>query len=269
MNLLLITNKHIIKQIFHLVTSKLNIDLTISEINVAHKKFDIIFIEDNCLDDKFNTAAYTDIFGIITKDTLAYKTQCDFLLNKPFLPSQLVSYLNNIKQLPKESEEIIPNKASSKILDISEDETTNTTNFIETLADNIGDEINEESDESVLPTAFVEQGGILDSSELSKIQDILNDTNPIEFNDSIPFSEIKEEEEKEDDNWIDLADIIDKAIDDAREYQFETNAPIKLLLNNYSIEELSPLFNKLDQNIVNALTSGDEITLQLKITPND
>jgi len=268
MNLLLITDKKIIKQIFNLVTSKLNIELTISDINVAHKKFDIIFIEDSCIDNKFDTVSYANTFGIITKDTLTYKSQCNFLLNKPFLPSQLSAHLDKIillENTPTISEPVPKPLVSPETI---EEETNNTIDYIESLAENITDEINEESDESVLPTAFVEQGGILDIKELSKIQDILSDTATVEFNDSISFNQ-NDEEKENDSDWIDLSDIIDKAIDDAKEYQFEKNIPIKLLLNDYSMEELSPLFNKLDQSIVDALTSGEEITLQLKVDKND
>ena len=31
------------------------------------------------------------------------------------------------------------------------------------------------------------------------------------------------------------------------------------------MQELSPLLNKLDQNILDALTNGEEISLQLKV----
>ena len=259
MNLLLITDKKIIKQIFNLVTSKLDIELTMSDINVAHKKFDLIVIEDSCLDSKFNTASYANTLGIVTKDTSTYKSQCDFILNKPFLPSQLISILTNLKTVSQSIAQATIVETNQLNKAVMEDATTTAVDFIETLASDIGDEIAEESDESVLPTAFVEKGGILDTNELSKIQDILNDDTTIDANDNLQVNK-----EEIDEDWINLSDIIDKAIDDVKEYEFKRDTPIKLLLNDYSIKELSPLLNRLDQEIVDTLTSGEEITLQLK-----
>ena len=38
-----------------------------------------------------------------------------------------------------------------------------------------------------------------------------------------------------------------------------------MLLNNYELEELTPLLNKLDQDIIDSLTDGYEINLQIKL----
>jgi hypothetical protein len=93
---------------------------------------------------------------------------------------------------------------------------------------------------------------------LSKIQDILDD-------DTLHTTQKTTINELDEDDWVDLSDIIDKAIDEVREYQFNLREPIKLRLNDYSLNEVSTLLNKLDQNIIDALVDGEEITLKLKV----
>jgi len=250
MKLLLISTTPIIKQIFNLVTSKLNIELTILDVNIVSSHFDIIVIEDTLFDDKFPTNDFTNKLGIVTKDKLSYQDDSDFILPKPFLPSLL---LDTIKEQIHNI--TIPSKRSKteEIVSIDEAEASNA--FLETLVEDISDEIIEESDESVVSSAFIDDGGILDTSELSKIQDILSDDTDDTNNSNID----------EVDDWVDLADIIDKAIDEVREYQFNVKEPIKLVLNDYSINEVSDLLNKLDQNIVDALVAGEEITLKMRV----
>jgi len=260
MNLLLISNTSIIKQIFNLVTKKLDISLSVSDINISHKMFDIIIIEDQLLNDKFPLKEYAKRMGIITKDTILYDQKVNFTLSKPFLPSQLSSTLTTQIQLLKD--ELDKNKQtiikSQDTIDETQEEIDDSINFIESLADDISDDIIEESDESIINTAFMEDGGILDTNELDKIQDLLSTSNDDDITNEIKTS-------VEDDDWVDLSQIIDKAIDEVREYDFNIDTPIKLILNEYSMKELSPLLTKLDQGIIDALTQGKEISLQLKV----
>jgi len=262
MNLLLISKTAIIKQIFNLVAKKLDLTLTILDVDIVSKEFDIIIVEDTLLDQNFPTHTYTKRFGIITKDQSL--NQGDFTIPKPFLPSTLSTILQeqiNIlltKDLPKDvSCEVYPHQEEKETLD-----------YIETLADDISDEILEESDESIVPTAFVEGGGVLDSSQLNEIQDILDDKDTNKNDNSVLNSSQENTTDTtnvEDDEWVDLADIIDKAIGEVKDYNFNIDEPIKLILNEYSMQELSPLLNKLDQNIIDTLTNGKEITLKLKV----
>ena len=68
---------------------------------------------------------------------------------------------------------------------------------------------------------------------------------------------------------MDLSSIIDQAIDEVNTvseiYSKFDNKPIKVLLNNYELDELTPLLNKLDQDIIDSLTDGYEINLQIKL----
>jgi hypothetical protein len=235
------------------VSNRLNLDLTILDVNIVSKNFDIIIIEDELFDDKFPIRDFAQRFGIITKDKLAFDNISDFLLSKPFLPSNLLSII-------EEQSKIIQNKVETKE-DISstELEIEQSEEFIETLVEDISEKILEESDESVVPSAFVSNGGILDTNELSKIQNILNDE------DIKDDTEVNFNNSDKDDEWVDLSNIIDKAIDEVKQYHFDIKEPIKLVLNKYAMSEISPLLNKLDQDIVDSLVSGEEITLKLKV----
>jgi hypothetical protein len=252
MNLLLISKNTIIKQIFNLVSNKLNFNLTILDVNIVSKKFDIIVIEDTIYDNNFPIRDYSKRFGIITKSNNNYKNSSDFLLTKPFLPSTLISVIKDqittLENVTKDKKEIKANIKEDKKIE-------------ENIVNNILNDINEENDESVVSATFVTKGGILDSNELSKIQNILEDNS-----DSLDdLSSIKSNSNNQDDEWIDLADIIDKAIEEVKEYQFDSKEPIKLILNEYSMNDISALLNKLDQNIIDDLVNGEEITLKLKV----
>lgn len=210
MNLLLMTQTPIIKQIFNLVTLKLNIELTILDVNIVSSQFDIIIIEDILWDDKFPLKSYANKLGVISKNQNYFKSKVDFLLSKPFLPSDLLDTI-------------------TKQIDAI------------TTQENI-------SDESVVQNDFEHDGGILDSNELLKIQDLLVD-----------------DEGNDEDDWSALSKIIDQAMDEMDDCEFDVNKPIKLILNEYSIKDMSGLLNKLDQDIIDALMSGKEITLKLKV----
>jgi hypothetical protein len=66
-----------------------------------------------------------------------------------------------------------------------------------------------------------------------------------------------------DNDWSELSEIIDKAIGDVQEYNFKDN--LTLVLNRHSMDELSPLLNKLNQNIINLLSSGKDVNITLRL----
>ena len=277
-NLILVSRKPIIIQIFTLVCKKLNISLEIlSEAQLDHK-VDIVIIDNEFIDDRFNILkSYSKLIGAITNNELSFETANDFIIPLPFLPSSLQTIL--VQQI-----EILNKRMNSKIY-VSNIEVTNeeykdkftTTNikekaeeedatqaveYLESLADDIADDINEEIDDSMVSVSSIKDGGILDRSELSAIEEIIN-YDPKEEED-LAFIESNNDEE-----WLDLSSIIDQAIDEVNTvsniYDKFDSKPIKLLLNNYDLEQLSPLLNMLNQDIIDSLTQGDEINLQLKL----
>jgi len=269
-NLILVSRKPIIIQIFTLVCKKLSIKLEIlDEVQVDHK-VDIIIVDNDFIDDRFNVVkSYAKLMGAISKKELPFGSANDFIIPLPFLPSSLEAileeqldvlkkrdnsktYISNVEvEVEDDHYEDIENK----------DELEPAVEYLESLADDIAFDIEEENDDSIIPLAALNSGGILDTRELSNIQNLMS-----------AESDIKKENfdsEKAEDEWMDLSSIIDQAIVEVNTvsdiYKKFDNKPIKILLNNYELDELTPLLNKLDQDIIDSLTDGYEINLQIKL----
>lgn len=264
-SLILISRKPVVIQIFKLICKKLNISIEISQETQVDHKVDIIVVDNEFIDDRFNILkTYTKIIGAISKNELPFEKANDFLIPVPFLPSTLESIIT--KQI-----EVLNKRSSSKMYisnvevddtisnDELEDEEDYAVEYLEELADDIAQDMDEETDDSIVSFATLNNGGILDTKELSNIKEMIN-----------PLDDVKEEDEENSENeWKDLSSIIDEAIDEANTvneiYSKFEHKPIKVLLNNYDIEELSPLLALLNQDIIDSLTEGYEVNLQLKL----
>jgi len=282
-NLILVSRKPIIIQIFTLVCKNLNLSLKVLPEAQLDHKVDIVVIDNEFIDDRFNILkSYSKLIGAITNEELPFETANDFIIPLPFLPSVLQNILE--KQI-----EVLNKRMNSKMyisnIEVNEDEvqdnfttTTQQNNeekddteqaveYLESLADNIADDIKEDTDESMVSLSTIKNGGILDSNELSAIESIINEN--VSDDEASHFVESDVSEEK----WLDLSSIIDQAIDEVNTvntiYDKFDNKPIKLLLNNYDLEQLSPLLNMLNQDIIDSLTQGYEINLQLKLGSNN
>ena len=123
---------------------------------------------------------------------------------------------------------------------------------------NISDEnYFEEDDESIIDPTSLNIGGILDHSELNKINNILRE------------DVIQNEINLEKSDWKDIAAIIDDALDEVKEYEFDlTQTPVKpynLVLSNFHINELRPLLEKFDQTVIDRLSSGESVDVRLSL----
>jgi len=274
-SLILVSQKPIVIQIFTLICKKLSLQLEIlSEVQIDHK-VDIIIIDNDFIDDRFNVVkSYSKLMGAISKKELPFGSANDFIIPLPFLPSMLEQILlEQIAILSKRnnSKTYISNVEVEDEDLFTEDQniTEPAVAYIESLADDIAldieeDENIEENDndnDGLVQSDVLNDGGILDSNELSRIQNIMTSNEAV----------IKEDvdTEKVDTEWLDLSTIIDQAIDEVntvnKVYSKFDNKPLKVLLNNYELEELTPLLNKLDQDIIDSLTEGYEINLQIKL----
>jgi len=289
-SLILVSRKPIVIQIFTLVCKKLNLILEVlPEAQIDHK-VDIIVMDNEFINDRFNIIkSYCKIIGAISKEELPFGMANDFILPSPFLPSTLQdllekqinilnermnskTYISNIEVEDDSSpiEDDFTMNMDNSIESFDENDPSTSVDYLESLADDIASDMKEETDESVVSMASVNQGGVLDTNELSMIDNILKeDTSTIE--DLSPsYVDI---EEQNDDEWVDLSSIIDQAIDEVNTvdgiYDKFDNKPIKLLLNDYQLDELKPLLSMLDQSIIDSLTDGDTVNLQLKIGKND
>ncbi len=252
MTLLLISNTPIVIQIFTLVCKKLGLEFVNKDDNEVEEKYDLIIIDKEFIDDRFNIIKqFSQKLGAIASEELPFEKARDFVIPRPFLPNQLQSILQEHMQIIKEDEkEEFNNKRTD-----AETATKEVVDYVESLADDIALDIDDESDESIITVASLKDGGILDNKELHKIQDMLH-SNDIQ----------NEVQELEEEDWLDLSDIIDKAIDDVKDYEFDSDIhePIRLLLNDHNMDDLKPLLTKLDQGIIDQLIAGEVIDIQLK-----
>lgn len=251
----LISNTPIINKIFTLISNKLMVHLKIyTAIDDVEKNIDLVVVDDIFLEENIIKLKSFCNTLVLLKDDSSDENGFDFIIEKPFLPSTLSI---NLEKILKSVDENNLNKQQVYTSEepTNEEITDDLAKFIDTLVSEIDEESSFNSDDLTVKKEQLGHGGVLDKEELSKLFDMINDDKPDNY-----FKNI----EKEDD-WIELSDIIDRAIDDVSTYAFKENQPIKLILNQYSIEELAPLLKKLDQNIIDRLTDGNEITLQLRL----
>lgn len=251
----LISNTPIINKIFTLISNKLMVHLKIyTAIDDVEKNIDLVVVDDIFLEENIIKLKSFCNTLVLLKEDGSDENGFDFIIEKPFLPSTLSI---NLEKILKSVDENNLNKQQVYTSEepTNEEITDDLAKFIDTLVSEIDEESSFNSDDLTVKKEQLGHGGVLDKEELSKLFDMINDDKPDNY-----FKNI----EKEDD-WIELSDIIDRAIDDVSTYAFKENQPIKLILNQYSIEELAPLLKKLDQNIIDRLTDGNEITLQLRL----
>lgn len=274
MTLLLICETAIIEQIFSLVCKKLNIDLIITKSNDVNEKYDLIVIDQNLIDDKFNIIKqFSKKLGAISSEELSFDKSRDFIIPRPFLPTKLQEILKEQFSIINEDDISLKNdeyKNSSTYIDSNvynthkdeyeEDEEVTVpiiTDYVESLAEDVYLDIEEDNDESIVTLASLNNGGILDNSELSKINDILKEEvihNEIVMNKN---------------DWKDISDIIDDALDEVKEYEFDLKEPttneniLKLVLSDYNITELKPLLEKFNQDTIDRLSHGESVDIRL------
>ena len=264
MTILLICETAIIEHIFTLVCKKLRVNLTIQKTNSVNDRYDIIIIDQSFIDDKFNTIKqFSKKLGAISSEELSFDKSRDFIIPRPFLPTKLEAILSDqIECIKEEKEE--EKEGNSKLFSHNQyeedEEVINpiTTKYINSLDDVSDDDyFEDEEDESIIDPTLLNIGGILDHSELSKINNILRE------------DVIQNEINLEKSDWKDIAAIIDDALDEVKEYEFDlTQTPTKpynLVLSNFHINELRPLLEKFDQTIIDRLSSGESVDVRLSL----
>lgn len=258
MTILLICDASIIEHIFTLVCKRLHINLTIQKTNSVNENYDLIIIDQSFIDDKFNTIKqFSNKLGAISSEELPFDKSRDFIIPRPFLPTKLETILiEQIEYIKEEKEKEREFNSKSSYNDYSEDEEVIipiTKKYVESL----DDDFVSEDDESIVNTGNLHMGGILDNRELNKINDILRE--------EIIQNEINLEKS----DWKDIAAIIDDALDEVKEYEFDlTQTPIKsynLILSNFHINELRPLLEKFDQTVIDKLSSGESVDIRLSL----
>jgi hypothetical protein len=261
--ILLICDAAIIEHIFILVCKRLNIKLMIQKTNSVNEQFDLIIIDQSFIDDRFNTIKqFSKKLGAISSEELSFDKSRDFIIPRPFLPTKLESILSEQILIIKEDNEKEKNSISKPFVsNYKEDEDVIipiTTKYIEEMDDEQESDFDEdEEDESIVNTTAFHMGGILDHSELSKINNILREDN------------IQNEINLEKSDWKDISAIIDDALDEVKEYEFDLSEPsikpYNLVLSDFNINELRPLLEKFDQTVIDKLSSGESVDIRLSL----
>jgi hypothetical protein len=250
MKLLLICKTPIIVKIFTLICKKLNVVLEIQEDNNVDEKFDIIVIDSQFVDDRFNIIKqFCTKIGAINSEDLPFDKSRDFIIPRPFLPAQLQEILQEVMETI--AQDLNQQKIEQKKHHVPNEEDE----YMDSIASYIAQDIENENDESIVSFASLKKGGVLDSKELGRIQSLLNiepTLNEVEMNEE---------------DWLDLSEIIDKALEEVKDYEFDLNdsGAITLVLSKFTMEELKPLLLKLDQNSIDKLTTGGSLNLELKL----
>ena len=287
-NITLITSTDIIKQIFTLVCNKLSINLEIYSDDTNINKTDILIYEDISYnkDEVIRYKSMCTVLAVIAKHKV-YEYESAYLIKKPFLPSQLVNYISELvdqvnqfeklSKAPKIKEKVVStskDEFADFSFDLKEDnidvksdmsnEVDDLVDFIDTMEETKEDELYEDED-IIIKKSDLGHGGVLDQKELNNLHNIINDND-------ITGSSIDEAMEElpsvsEDDDWLELNDIIDDVIEDISQEpeSIKNDEDILLLLNNFTMDELAPLLNKLDQDIIDKISSGEDVSIKLRL----
>jgi len=278
-NITLITSTDIIKQIFTLVCNKLSLNLEIYPNDINIKKTDILIYED-IIYNKNEIIRYKSmcsVLAVIAKQKV-YEYEGCYLIKKPFLPSALVNNISELidsvstikhKQIPSEINSIDEmDELSLENNKLYEDDNFDINSGVDDLVDfidnieDIKDEEQLEDEDIIIKKSDLGHGGVLDQKELSNLHNIISDND-------IKGSDILEElssEDKKNDDWLELNDIIDDVIDDiSSETIKEENNNILLVLNKFTMDDLSPLLNKLDQDAIDKISIGKDLNITLRL----
>ena len=265
----LVSNDLMIGKIFALVAKRLAFEYEqFSSLENVDTDYDYLIIDDK-IDINKDLLKFFTTKIILTGSTQALQ-EYDHTIVKPFLPSDLQkslekifslepSKVNNIELENQSVSEVVEEQNSAETIeDISHEDLSVDTSDLSAFVDTIVSDMDNEEDGEELLTIKKENlshGGVLDKNELSRLYNMLGEN--IEKFDSI--------DEKDSEDWVELSKIIDKAIDDIESYEYEEDKPIKLILNQYTMDQLAPLLKMLNQEIIDDLTDGKDIHLHLRL----
>lgn len=258
MDLVLVTKTPIIEKIFTLVCAKLGLNLSVREDTKIDNKIDILVIDEEFVAEEFNSLkTFTKKIAAIVTEELPFDKTRDFIVKRPFLPTDLETLLKEQIEFITDDNKI---EQKNKTLSHEFNEEEIISNYVESLADDVAMNIEDENDESIVTIASLNNGGVLDNNELTKISDILHDD---EVHDKVSYN-------VDENDWKDINTIIDDALSEVKDYEFDLEGDSesglrKLILNNYSINELKPFLQKFDQSVIDQLSNGEDVDIRLSL----
>lgn len=279
-NLILISRKPIVVQIFTLVCKKLHISLEVLDEPQIDHKVDIIIVDNDFISDRINIfKSYCKLVGAISKEELPYEIANDFLIPLPFLPSTLQNildqqlgilekrerskvYVSNVEVPTTEDDNdyLVDTQDHENAPKDFEERPELAVDYLEGLADNIATDMEEETDDSMVSISSVKNGGILDSKELHMIEDLINDSNEKKIEEMTQNIDGSNE-----DQWQDLSSVIDQAIQEVNMLDDMESKPLIVNMNKYELDQLKPLLSLLDQKTIDELAEGKDISMVLRL----
>lgn len=289
MNLLLINKNPVVSRMIHLSAPKVGLEIkecsNVYDLPKGH--FDIVVIDDEMFDENFlkdikNSIDFEKI-GIITSSKEEQADGFDFVLIKPFLPTDLVELLRSLKS-KIENAKTKKNETEENI-EIENSQEDNIKNILLLNNNSDKEEIvaisEEEEDEPFISQDELQEGGVLDKQELTKVQELLEDEE--ENQQTEENFEIKEEKielpenEKEKSKEIEAKEEPKESVKNEEEKKpliFEKVEESKKLNSNkkkekrkkgeYSSEDkLKALINTLDLYSIRELLDGMEVTIKI------
>ncbi len=259
-------------------------------------QFEVVVIDDEMYDENFLHDIKQNIqyqkLGLITASKTIDEGEFDFVLHKPFLPTDLMEILREIKtsltSMPPKEEQKLPQEPLKKFLAADEESEEEVFlkdfNSTSSLEDESIVEIEENAEESPFVKGELEKSGVLDEKEIQKVSQLLKESEeePSEkplssLEDIIPVKEESSESllssfdeeklqkiEKSEDSSVDVVSPLkehkDEFMQSKSEESIETPQP---QLQSASIQqELSQMsVDKLRQ-----LLDGMQLVITIKIT---
>lgn len=208
MKILLLNDNPVVRKLVALSAQKTKDELSViwSVDEVEGDSYDLLIVDD---------AHYSDESMASLKEKIQYKTSLlmatrgnatpagfDKVINKPFLPTDLVDLFSQIdKDLSSSTPQIAEEKTRAIVLD-------NTINIDENLNFDDFDIAEEDEIEAAVKT------NVLDHEEVQELQDLLDDTDNFDIDDELSLDGLMEDDEIRDTNHIVSNDDLLESLDD-------------------------------------------------------
>ncbi len=260
MDLLLINKNPVVSRMLNLSAPKAGFE--VSECDNVYElpkgSFDVVLIDDEMYDENFLKEIKSELdfkqLGIITSAKNADTESFDFVLIKPFLPTDLIELLRSIRAKIEFTQYEDVSEETEEIVELEESD----------------------EEEPFVPEEEVEKSGVLNEEEIERVAELLEDT-PESILTAPKEEESQEEtieeetrsiqEEEEKPSILEKMDIMEnvppKEPSEPKEEPETKSAPVPDPQEYSSEEKIKALMGVLDLYTVRELLDGMEITIKI------
>lgn len=219
MKILLLNDNPVVRKLVALSAQKTKDELSViwSVDEVEGDSYDLLIVDD---------AHYSDESMAALKEKIHYKTSLlmatrgnatpsgfDKIINKPFLPTDLVDLFSQIDQdLSSSTQKAVEEKGNAIVLDdVLEKESAENRDF---NTENIDEDINLDDFDIEDDHEIAVKTNVLDHEEVQELQDLLDDTDNFDIDDELSLDGLMEEDEVTDANQVVNNDDLLASLDD-------------------------------------------------------